>query len=64
MEWGLFRALQAIVPNFQLFWMADAVTQKKVIGWDYLGMALPYGLTVIVMSLAAGTLMFQRREVG
>jgi hypothetical protein len=35
-----------------------------VIGWDYLGMALPYGLTVIVMSLAAGTLMFQRREVG
>ncbi|NBV64169.1 MAG: ABC transporter permease [Planctomycetes bacterium] len=64
LEWGLFRALQAIVPNFQLFWMADAVTQKKVIGWDYLGMALPYGLTVIVMSLAAGTLMFQRREVG
>jgi hypothetical protein len=64
LEWGLFRALQAIVPNFQLFWMADAVTQKKVIGWDYLVMALPYGLTVIVMSLAAGTLMFQRREVG
>ena len=64
LEWGLFRALQAVVPNFQLFWMADAVTQKKVIGWDYLGMALPYGLTVIAMSLAAGTLMFQRREVG
>jgi ABC-2 type transport system permease protein len=64
LEWGLFRALQAVVPNFQLFWLADAVTQKRSIGWDYLAMALPYGLVIIVTCLAAGTLLFQRREVG
>ena len=64
LEWGVFRALQAIVPNFQLFWLADAVTQKKPIGLDYLATAVPYGLSLIAVSLAAGTLLFQRREVG
>jgi len=64
LEWGVFRFLQASIPNFQLFWMADAVTQKKVIGWDYLSLALPYGIILIAMNLAVGTLLFQRREVG
>jgi len=64
LEWGVFKALQAIVPNFQVFWLADAVTQKKPIGADYLLMAVPYGLALIAMSLAAGTMLFQRREVG
>lgn len=64
LEWGVFKALQAVVPNFQVFWLADAVTQKKPIGMDYLAMALPYGLVLIVMALAAGTMLFQRREVG
>ncbi|MFM7806724.1 MAG: hypothetical protein ACKPEA_02190, partial [Planctomycetota bacterium] len=64
LEWGVFKALQAVVPNFQVFWLADAVTQKKPIGLDYLAMALPYGLVLIVMALAAGTMLFQRREVG
>jgi hypothetical protein len=64
LEWGAFKALQAVVPNFQLFWLADAVTQKRPIGADYLLMALPYGLSLIAVSLAAGTLLFQRREVG
>ena len=64
LEWSAFRALQAVVPNFQLFWLADAVTQKKAIGVDYLAMAVPYGIALIAVSLAAGTLLFQRREVG
>lgn len=64
LELGVFRALQAVVPNFQVFWLADAVTQKKAIGLDYLQYAVPYGLVLIVMSLAAATFLFQRREVG
>ena len=64
LEWGAFKALQSVVPNFQVFWLADAVTQKKPIGTDYLLTAVPYGLVLITMSLAAGTLLFQRREVG
>ncbi len=63
-EFGFFRTLQAIVPDFQLFWLVDAVSQKKPIGWDYLGLALPYGIVVILMSLAVGVFLFQRREVG
>jgi hypothetical protein len=64
LELVLFRALQAVVPNFQVFWLADAVTQKKPIGLDYLQYAVPYGLTLIGMSLAAAMMLFQRREVG
>ena len=64
LELGVFRALQAVVPNFQVFWLADAVTQKKPIGLDYLQYALPYGFVLIAMSLAAATALFQRREVG
>jgi hypothetical protein len=64
LEWGAYRGLQAVVPNFQVFWLADAVTQKKPIGAEYLAYAVPYGLVLIVMALAAGTMLFQRREVG
>jgi len=60
----VFKTLQAVVPNFQVFWLADAVTQKKPIGVEYLQYALPYGLILIVMCLAAATMLFQRREVG
>ncbi len=64
LEWGAYRSLQAVVPNFQVFWLADAVTQKKPIGLEYLAFAVPYGLVLIVMALAAGIMLFQRREVG
>jgi hypothetical protein len=63
-ELGIFRTLQAVVPNFQVFWLADAVTQKKPIGLEYVQYALPYGLVLIAMSLAAAIMLFQRREVG
>jgi hypothetical protein len=63
-EWAFYKTLQSIVPNFQLFWLTDALTQKKPIGFDYIATAVPYGLVLIVMALALGTMLFQRREVG
>jgi len=71
--WGLFKGLQAIVPNFQLFWLVDAVNQKKPIvmmrvadgSWDGYGVSvLAYGAVMTIAALALGTVLFQRREVG
>lgn len=73
LSWGLFKSLQAITPNFQLFWLVDAVNQKKPIvlmhGADgvWVGYGLTvfaYGMVLIIAALALGTILFQRREVG
>ena len=64
LEWGFYKAMQSLVPNFQLFWLSDALTQKKNIGFEYIATVVPYGFVLIVMALALGTFLFQRREVG
>ena len=64
LEWGFYKAMQSMVPNFQLFWLSDALTQKKNIGFEYIATVVPYGFVLIVMALALGTFLFQRREVG
>lgn len=58
------RVAYAVVPNYQIFWLADAITQGRAIPLDYLlGLAVPYGVLVIVASLALATVLFQRREI-
>jgi hypothetical protein len=64
LEWGFYKVMQSVIPNFQLFWLSDALTQKKNIGFEYIATAVPYGFVLIVMALALGTFLFQRREVG
>jgi len=64
LEWGFYKVMQSVIPNFQLFWLSDALTQKKNIGFEYIVTAVPYGFVLIVMALAVGTFLFQRREVG
>lgn len=73
LQWGGLKSLQAIVPNFQLFWLVDAVNQKKPIvmfstevgEWPGYGVSvLAYGVLMTLVALAAGTMLFQRREVG
>ncbi len=72
--WGGCKFAQAVIPNFQTFWLVDAVNLKKPI--VFLGaqaegatqayglMVLGYGAMMTVMALALGTLLFQRRQVG
>lgn len=72
--WATCKTAQALVPNFQLFWLVDAVNQKKPIlmfgagetaWWQGYGvMVIAYGAVMTLMALAIGTLLFQRREVG
>lgn len=57
------RVAYAIVPDFQVFWLADALTQKREIPFSYFAAVLPYGVLMIAASLAIATLLFQRREV-
>lgn len=74
LTWGLCKSAQAIIPNFQTFWLVDAVNQKKPIVFlatqaegeaqAYGLMVLGYGVAMTIMALALGTLLFQRREVG
>lgn len=61
---GLLSACRAALPNFQLFWLSDALTQKKSIPLDYIAWTVPYALSVVTAMLALATMLFQRREVG
>ncbi len=54
----------ALVPNWQLFWMADALAAGKAIPWEYVGWGALYVLLFSGFFLTAAILMFQHREVG
>lgn len=58
------RIASAIVPNFQVLWLSDAVTQEHLIPPSYVMNTAIYGFCYIVAALSLATLMFQRREVG
>lgn len=55
---------RAALPNFQMFWLSDALTQKKSIPFDYIAYAVPYSLALVSALLSVATVLFQRREVG
>ncbi len=63
--WWLFvTGVRAALPNFQAFWLSDALTQKRSIPLDYIAYALPYSLALVTALLSVATALFQRREVG
>jgi ABC-type transport system involved in multi-copper enzyme maturation permease subunit len=61
---GFFTFCRAALPNFQVFWLSDALTQKKSIPFDYIGYTVPYSLALVTALLSLATILFQRREVG
>lgn len=61
---GLWTTLYAIVPNFQVLWLSDALTQDHMIPRDYVGLSIVYGLLQVGIALAIAVFLFQRREVG
>jgi ABC-2 type transport system permease protein len=61
---GFFKFCYAIVPNFQLLWLSDAITQEHLIPSSYIFKSTMYGLIYIVLVLSAAIALFQRREVG
>ncbi len=56
--------LYSIVPNWQLFWLADAINMgKSTFHWGYLAKALVYAVLYAGAALAAGAVLFEDREL-
>jgi hypothetical protein len=57
-------ALYTIVPNWQLFWLADAIeTGKNTFQWAYVGKAFAYAVCYAGAALGAGAALFEEREL-
>lgn len=56
--------LYTVTPNWQLFWLADAVSMgKDTFQWGYVGKALIYVAGYVGATLSIAVLLFQEREL-
>ncbi|MGO8677170.1 MAG: hypothetical protein ACLQVX_15030 [Limisphaerales bacterium] len=56
--------LYTITPNWQLFWLADALdTGKSTYHWGYVGKAFLYAVAYVGAALALAVLLFEQREL-
>lgn len=60
----LARSAWGVIPNLQLFWMVDAVTQGSPISPRYLVLLAGYSAAQIAVFLSFGVMLFQRRDIG
>jgi hypothetical protein len=58
------KVVYRLIPNFQSFWMIDALSDNRVIPWTYLVTATGYGLLYAVAVLLLAMCLFETREVG
>jgi hypothetical protein len=57
-------ALYTVTPNWQLFWLADALAEgKSTFHWGYVGKAFAYMLAYVGAVLTAAILLFHEREL-
>lgn len=52
-----------VLPNFQMFWMGDALTAGKEIPWHYMGSSWGYGALYTMALLFLGMCLFEAREI-
>jgi ABC-type transport system involved in multi-copper enzyme maturation permease subunit len=56
--------LYSVIPNWQIFWLADAIESgKSTFHWAYVGKAFAYAVCYAGAALAAGTALFEEREL-
>ena len=55
--------LFGVIPNWQHFWMADALLRDGVIAWSYVGSAFAYAAIYSVAVLALGMFSFLRVDL-
>jgi ABC-type transport system involved in multi-copper enzyme maturation permease subunit len=55
--------LYAVLPNWQLFWLADALEEGNNIPWSYVGRSLGYVAAYLTAVLALALLWFDDREL-
>ncbi|UCD75131.1 MAG: hypothetical protein JSV91_15275 [Phycisphaerales bacterium] len=63
-KYAELKTAYAIVPNFQVLWLSDALTQSHKIPPAYIGRTITYGCLQVVAALSVAIILFQRREVG
>jgi hypothetical protein len=55
--------LYTVLPNWQLFWLSDALEKGRTIPWTYVGRALAYVAAYLGAALALAMLLFEDREL-
>lgn len=59
----LAQAAYTLVPNWQLFWLADGLQEGRSIPWSYVARAAGYTASYLVVCLATAAALFQEREL-
>lgn len=57
------KVLYTLLPNWQLFWLADALEGNKSIPWGYVGTAFGYVVGYLGAALAVALILFEDREL-
>ena len=57
-------AAYAAVPNWQLFWVADALAAGQPIPWQYVALGAGYIFLFVAFFTALAVVLFTDREVG
>ncbi|MFO7820740.1 MAG: hypothetical protein R6V56_01575 [Lentisphaeria bacterium] len=60
----LIAVIYKAVPNWQLFWTADALAAGKAIPLEYIFWSIIYFLMFTTLFVAVGAMLFAHREVG
>ena len=56
--------LYTVTPNWQLFWLADALDSgKSTFHWGYVAKAFAYALCYVGAALALAVVLFEEREL-
>ncbi len=63
-EGMVFQVVGALLPNFQYFWVGDALTQDQIVPLVQVARVAAYAGLYTLGVLALGVAMFQTREVG
>ncbi|MDY7108369.1 MAG: hypothetical protein SYC29_07000, partial [Planctomycetota bacterium] len=64
LEHAFLWVVYSILPNFQVLWLSDALTQSHRIPMAHVALTGLYGLFYIGVALSLAVILFQRREVG
>lgn len=60
----LYQILYCLIPNWQLFWMADALAAQKQIPWSYVLWGAAYIGLFVIQFLLLAICLFWKREIG
>ncbi len=60
----LATAVYAAIPNWQLFWMADALSNKLTVPYRYVLYGAAYSIVMNIMLMLIAIILFWEREIG